>query len=173
MTLSLYSATVPTFLQILPAIGGLVDKAAAWCAEGGKPERELLQARLAEDMWPFATQVRAVWLHSGGAVEGVQRGETSPDFSEPPATFAALKAGIDAAIAKLQAIRPEELDALTGQPMAFKIGDRSLDFHAEDYLLTFALPNFFFHATTAYAILRSRGLDIGKRDFLGGLRLKT
>jgi hypothetical protein len=172
MTLSLYAATVPTFLQILPSIGALCDKAAAWCAEHGKPESELLQARLAEDMWPFAMQVRAVWLHSADAVDGVQRGETAPDFSEPPAEFAALKAKIDDAIARLQAVTPDQINGLVGKDTCFRIGERRMDFTAEDYLLTFALPNFFFHATTAYAILRSRGLDIGKRDFLGGLRLK-
>lgn len=173
MTLSLYAATVPTFLQILPAISTLCDKGAAWCAEHGVPESELLQARLAEDMWPLAMQLRAVALHSAIAVEGVQQGETSPDFSEPPTDFATLKALIDRGIASLQAVSPETIDALVGKDTCFRLGERRMDFLVEDYLLTFALPNFFFHATTAYAILRSRGLAIGKRDFLGGLRLKS
>lgn len=172
MTLSLYAATVPTFLQILPSIGALCDKGAAWCAGKGLPEAELLEARLADDMWPFATQIRAVWLHSAGAIEGVQKGETAPDFSAPPADFATLKAKIDEAVASLKAVRPEAVNGLVGKDTCFRIGERRMDFLAEDYLLTFALPNFFFHATTAYAILRSRGLDIGKRDFLGGLKLK-
>lgn len=172
MTLSLYAATVPTFLQILPSLGTLCDKGAAWCAEQGVPEAELVQARLAEDMWPFAMQVRAAWLHSAGAIEGVGKGETSPDFSDPPADFATLKAGVDRAVASLEATSPETVNALVGKDTCFRIGERRMDFLVEDYLLTFALPNFFFHATTAYAILRSRGLDIGKRDFLGGLKLK-
>lgn len=172
MTLSLYAATVPTFLQILPAISALCDKGAAWCAEKGVPEGELLQARLADDMWPLAMQLRAVALHSSIAVEGVQKGETAPDFSEPPADFATLKALIDQGIASLQATNADAINALVGKDTCFRLGERRMDFLVEDYLLTFALPNFFFHATTAYAILRSRGLDIGKRDFLGGLKLK-
>lgn len=172
MALSLYTATVPTFLQILPSVGALCDKGAAWCAQNGLPDAELLQARLAQDMWPFAAQVRAAWHHSAGAIEGVQQGETGPDLSAPPTSFAALKQGIEQAIERLSAVSPETIDALAGQDTCFRFGERRLDFVVEDYLLTFALPNFFFHATTAYAILRSRGLDVGKRDFLGGLRLK-
>jgi hypothetical protein len=173
MTLSLYAATVPTFLQILPSMGTLVDKAEAWCREQGVPEADLLQAQLADDMWPFANQVRAAWLHSAGAIKGVCKGETVPDFSDPPADFATLRARIDEAVASLKAVKPETIDALVGKDTCFRIGERRMDFLVEDYLLTFALPNFFFHATTAYAILRSRGLDVGKRDFLGGLKLKV
>ena len=172
MALSLYAATIPTFLQILPSVGALCDKGAAWCAENDMPEAELLQARLAEDMWPFAAQVRAVWLHSADAVAGVQKGETGPDFSDPPADFATLRRGIDRAIASLAATSANTIDALVGQDTCFRFGERRLDFLVEDYLLSFALPNFCFHATTAYAILRNRGLDIGKREFLGALRLK-
>ena len=173
MAVSLYSATVPTFLQILPSISVLCDKGAAWCEAQGVDDGELTQARLAEDMWPFAMQVRSTWLHSADSIEGVQRGETAPDFSEPPATFAELKARVDDAIARLKAVSPETVDGLVGKDTCFRIGERRMDFSAEDYLLSFALPNFFFHATTAYAILRSRGLELGKRDFLGGLRLKA
>jgi hypothetical protein len=172
MAISLYSATVPTFLQILPSISALCDKGETWCAAQGVDETELTRARLAEDMWPFAAQVRSTCQHSADAIEGVQRGETAPDFSDPPTSFAALKAKVDDAIARLKAVRPETVDGLVGKDTCFRIGERRMDFTAEDYLLSFALPNFFFHASTAYAILRSRGLDIGKRDFLGGLRLK-
>jgi hypothetical protein len=173
MAISLYTATIPTFLQILPSMSALCDKGAVWCQAQGIDESELTQARLAEDMWPFAWQVRATWLHSADAVEGCRRGETAPDFADPPTSFAALKAKVDDAIARLNAVSPEAVDGLVGQDTCFRIGERRMDFAAEDYLLSFALPNFFFHATTAYAILRSRGLDIGKRDFLGGLRLKA
>jgi hypothetical protein len=172
MSLSLYAATVPTFLQILPSVGSLVDKAAVWCRHHGAKHAELLEARLAEDMWPFAMQVRAACLHSAGAVDGVQKGETRPDLSAPPATFAELRSLIDAALAQLEAVTPETVDAFVGKDTCFRFGEMRMDFAVEDYLLSFALPNFFFHATTAYAVLRARGLDIGKRDFLGGLRLK-
>jgi hypothetical protein len=172
MAISLYSATVPTFLQILPSVSALCDKGAQWCEEKGLDESELVQARLAEDMWPFAMQVRSTWLHSADAIEGARKGETAPDFSEPPGTFAQLKARVEEAIGRLEAVTPEAVDGLVGRDTCFRIGERRMDFTAENYLLSFALPNFFFHATAAYAILRSRGLPLGKRDFLGGLRLK-
>jgi uncharacterized protein len=172
MAISLYAATVPTFLQILPSVSALCDKGEQWCKEQGVDESQLTQARLAEDMWPFTAQVRSTWLHSADAIDGVQKGETSPDFTDPPGSFAELKARVDDAIVRLEAVSPEVVDGLVGKHMCFSIGERRMNFTAEDYLLSFALPNFFFHATTAYAILRSRGLPIGKRDFLGSLRLK-
>jgi uncharacterized protein len=172
MAVSLYSATVPTFLQILPAVSALCDKGAAWCEERGIAETELTGARLADDMWPFASQVRSVWFHSADAIDAAKKGESSPNFSDPPESFAGLKARVDDAALRLRALEPREVDALVGQDMCFSIGERRMEFTAEGYLLSFALPNFFFHATTAYAILRHRGLPIGKRDFLGGLRLK-
>ena len=173
MAVSLYTATVPTFLQVLGAVSGLLDTAAAWCRDNGVPEGELVQARLAEDMWTFSWQVRATWAHSADAVDGVFKGEFSPDFSEPPADLAGLKAKVDDAIARLKAVDPAALDAREGHDACFKFGERRMDFTAEDYLLSFAQPNFFFHASMAYAILRNRGLPIGKRDFIGGLRLKA
>jgi hypothetical protein len=173
MAISLYSATVPTFLQILPSVSALCDKGAQWCEEKGLDEAELVQARLAEDMWPFAMQVRSTWLHSADAIDGARKGECAPDFTEPPGTFAGLKARVDEAIGRLEAVTTEAVDGLVGRDTCFRIGERRMDFTAENYLLSFALPNFFFHATAAYAILRSRGLPLGKRDFLGGLRLKA
>jgi uncharacterized protein len=173
MAISLYSATVPTFLQILPTVSALCDKGAQWCREQGIEEAELVQARLADDMWPFALQVRSTWMHSADAIDGARKGETSPDFSEPPGTFAGLKARVDEAIGRLEALSPAAVDGLVGRDACFNVGERRMEFTAENYLLSFALPNFFFHATTAYAILRSRGVPLGKRDFLGGLRLRA
>ncbi|MBW8785878.1 MAG: DUF1993 domain-containing protein [Novosphingobium sp.] len=172
MPLSLYDATVPAFLQILPSISGLLDKGAAWCRERGVADTALTEARLAPDMWPFASQVRSCWAHSADAVDAVKSGEARPDFSEPPRDFAGLKARVEDAIARLKAVTPDELEAVESGDTYFQIGERRMDFRSVDYLLTFALPNFYFHATTAYAILRNQGLEIGKRDFLGGIKLK-
>lgn len=172
MSLSLYSATVPAYRQILGAVSGLLSKAQAFCGEKGIEAPELIQARLAPDMLPFAYQVKSTAVHSLGAIEGVRKGVFSPDMTPPPETFAALETRIRETLAALEAIQPAEIESFAGRDMRFEAGNRRLEFTAEDFLLSFSLPNFYFHAATAYDILRWKGVQIGKRDFLGRLRLK-
>ncbi len=172
MNISLYGATIPANLQMLGMVGNLLGKAEAFCTEKRLAPEELIQARLAPDMLPFAYQVKSTAVHSLGALEGVRRGWFSPDMSDPPNTFAALKARIADTVAALEAVRPEELDGFIGRDMQFRFGERRIDFTAEDFLLSFSQPNFYFHVTTAYAILRWKGVPVGKRDFLGRLRSK-
>lgn len=172
MTLSLYAATIASYRQTLGAVSGLLRKAQAFCAEKGIEPAELIQARLAPDMLPFAYQVKSTAVHSLGAIEGVRRGVFSPDDTPPPETFAALESRIAATLSALEAIEPAEVEAFIGRGMRFEFGSFRLDFTAEDFLLSFSVPNFYFHAATAYDILRWKGAPIGKRDFLGRLRLK-
>jgi hypothetical protein len=167
MSFSLYAATVPTYCQILEAVGRLLGKAEAWCADRGVAPNDIIQARLAEDMLPFAYQVKATAVHSLGAIEGVRKGVFSPDMTPPPESFVALKARIADTLATLSAIEAAEVDSFVGRDMRFAFGDRHLDFTAENFLLSFSQPNFYFHATTTYDILRWKGLPIGKRDFAG------
>jgi uncharacterized protein len=169
MPLSLYAATIPSFLQIIDAVDGLVGKAEAFCAERGLAPADLLQACLAEDMFPFAYQVKSVAVHSLGAIEGVRCGAFSPDRSAPPESFDGLRAKLGEARDGLATITAEEMESLIGRDMRFSIGSYSLDFTADDFLLSFSKPNFYFHATTAYDILRWKGVPIGKRDFLGAV----
>jgi hypothetical protein len=170
MSFSLYSAVVPTYLQILASLSGLLDKAESFCAEKQIAPQQIIEARLADDMHPFAYQVKSAAVHSLGAIEGVRRGVFSPDTTEPPDSFAALKTRIAEARAGLQAVAPGEVDALVGRDMRFSFGERHIDFRAEDFLLSFSQPNFYFHAATVYDILRWQEVPIGKRDFLGRLR---
>jgi hypothetical protein len=174
MALSLYSVTIPAYRQTLAAITGLIDKAETFCSERGLAPQELIQARLAEDMLPFAYQVKSTAVHSLGAIEGVRRGEFSPDSAPSPDSFAGLKARITETLAALEGIQASEVDGFVGRDMCFTIRARGMrmDFTAEDFLLSFSLPNFYFHAATAYDILRWKGVPIGKRDFMGPLRLK-
>jgi uncharacterized protein len=172
MAFSLYAATVPSYQQILGAVSGLLDKAEAFCAEKGIAPSDLIQARLAPDMLPFVYQVKSAAVHSLGAIEGVRRGVFSPDMTPPPETLAALKARVADTLAALAKIDPAEVDGFVGRDMRFEIKERRIEFTAENFLLTFSQPNFYFHATTAYDILRWKGLSIGKRDFLGRLRTK-
>ncbi len=171
MSFSLYAAVVPSYLQILESLSGLLDQAESFCSEKRIAPEQIIQARLADDMHPFAYQVKSAAVHSLGAIEGARRGVFTPDRTEPPDSFAALKTRISEARSGLQSIAPGEVDGLVGRDMRFSFGERHLDFRAEEFLLSLSQPNFYFHATTAYDILRWQGVPIGKRDFLGRLRL--
>jgi uncharacterized protein len=172
MTFSLYAATVPSYRQILGAVSGLLGTAEAFCAEKGIAPHDIIQARLAEDMQPFAYQVKSTAVHSLGAIEGVRRGVFSPDTTPPPETFAALKTRVAETLVAIEAIEAAEVDAFIGRDMRFAFGDRHVDYTAEDFLLSFSQPNFYFHAATTYDILRWKGVAIGKRDFMGKTRRK-
>ncbi len=173
MTFSLYAATVPSYRQILGGVAGLLRTAQAFCAEKDIAPADLIQARLAPDMFPFSLQVMVTIGHSIGAIEGIRKGMFSPDTSPPPDSFDELRRRVDAALDALATVEPAEVDGWLGRDMLFVFRDRQLAFTAEDYLLSFAQPNFYFHAATAYDILRWKGLPIGKRDFIGQLRLKS
>ena len=170
---SLDSAFVAPCLQILGSLAGLIDRAEAHCSEHNLPPQALTEARLAPDMWPFAKQIFEAGHQSARAVAGVRLGTFSPELDPAPSDFAALREEIGGAISALQATPKGELDVLAQHDMRFEFGTMRMDFTVEDFLLSFALPNFFFHASTAYAIMRNSGLEIGKRDFLGKVRMKT
>jgi hypothetical protein len=171
MAFTLYDATVPSFLQILGAVSRLVDKAERFCSDNALPPEELLLARLAEDMLPFAYQVKSAVGHSLGAIEGVRQGSFSPDMSPWPDSFDGCRERVAHAIAALQAVDADEVESFIGRPMCFVFGSTRMDFTAEAFLLSFSQPNFFFHATTAYDVLRMKGVPLGKRDFIGAVRI--
>ncbi len=173
MAFSLYAATIPSYQQTLGAVAGLLATAEGFCADKQLAAGDIIDARLAPDMLPFAYQVKSTAIHSLGSIEGVRRGVFSPDMTPPPQTFAALKARIAETLAALETIQPAEIDGFIGRDMCFEFRERRLEFTAENFLLSFSLPNFYFHATTAYDILRWKGARIGKRDFMGRLRLKA
>lgn len=172
MALTLYDVTVPSFMQTLRALSGLLDKAEAHCAEKNVSPAACISARLFDDMHPFSFQVAQTVSHSAGAIKAVQAGSFSPDPTPPPESFAGLKAMVAESLAQLGRYTPADVNALEGRDMLFVFKDRKLPFTAENFLLSFSLPNFYFHVTTAYDILRHNGVAIGKRDFLGQLRLK-
>ena len=172
MPVSLHAATVLSWRQTLGAVAGLIGKAEAFCKDKGLAPSELIQARLAPDMLPFAYQVKSTTVHSLGAIEGVRRGVFSPDMTPPPESFAALNARVAETLRALEAVTAAEVESFIGRDMRFEIGERRIEFTAENFLLSFSLPNFYFHATTAYDILRGKGVQIGKRDFMGPMRTK-
>jgi hypothetical protein len=150
----------------------LLDTAESFCTERGLTQHEIVQARLAPDMLPFAYQVKSTAVHSLGAIEGIRKGVFSADNTPSPEDFVGLKARITETLAALEAVDAAEIDSFVGRDMRFAFGDRHVDYTAENFLLSFSQPNFYFHAATAYDILRWKGVPLGKRDFTGRTRTK-
>ncbi len=173
MSLSLYTATVGSYLQILPSVAGLVDKAEAHCRDKGLADEAIAGASIAPDMWPFAKQITSVAHHSAGAIKSIHAGVFGPDLEPAPTDFAALRCRIADAIAMLQALDPAEIDAMADRDTCFQFKERRMDFTVSDFLLSFSLPNFYFHAAAAYSVLRNQGLAVGKTDFMGRPRMKV
>ena len=171
MTFSLYDASVANYLQILGAVGGFVEKSRVHFQEQGIDLAEITAARLSADMMPFWFQMVSVAQHSRGAIEAVKTGEFHPP-SRSDRDFAGLQALVAEARSELADMTPETVNAFAGRSVVFKIGGNVLPFTAEGFLMSFSLPNFYFHAATAYDILRHKGAPLGKRDFLGRLTLK-
>jgi hypothetical protein len=172
MTFSLYDAVVPSNLQILGAVDALLDKAEAFCTEQGRAAADLIDARLAPDMLPFGYQVKSCAVHSVGGIEGVRAGTFSPNMAPWPIDFAGLHGVLLTAVASLKQLDREAFDALADSDTQFAAGETRLPFTGANFLLSFSQPNFYFHATTAYAILRAEGVKLGKRDFIGMPRMK-
>jgi uncharacterized protein len=172
MTFSLYDATIANYLQILGAVGGFLDKSLSHFRDNGVDPAEIVEARLTADMLPLRFQIVSVVHHSRGAIEAVKNGVFTPPSGKPEMDYAALQALVTEARAELSALTPETVNALIGRDVSFRFGERALPFTAEGFLMSFSLPNFFFHATTAYDILRHKGAPLGKRDFMGRLTLK-
>jgi uncharacterized protein len=173
MALSLYDASVANYLQILGAVSGFLDKGLAHFREKGIDPEMIVEARLAPDMQPLRFQIISVAQHSRGAIEGVRDGLFTPPSSKTAYDFAGLQGLVAQTREALSAWTPDAVNALGGKDVVFAIGDRKLPFTAEGFLMSFSLPNFYFHAATAYDILRTNGVPLGKRDFMGRLKLKN
>lgn len=172
MALTLHQAFVPSCQQILGALSGLVDKAEAHVAETGIDAAELIEARLAETMWPLPWHVRSCWVHSSYVLGLLPSGVFTPDFTDLPQSWDAMRAMIADAQAGLAKVDADALEAIAGQTVGFELGGRRLmEFTAQNFLLSFSQPNFYFHATTFYDILRMKGVQLGKRDYLGAPRI--
>jgi hypothetical protein len=172
MPLTLHDAFVPTCLQVLGALSGMLDKAEAHCASQGLDAEDLIGAQLAPDMKDFAYQVKSCLVHSAIAIESCVAGSFSPDASEPPRSFDGLRALVQDASARLGKLSAADMEALIGKTVRFTIpGVVDWSFTGDQFLLSFSQPNFYFHATTAYDLLRSKGVPLGKMDFLGAMRM--
>ncbi len=172
MSISLYDISVASYLQLLGGVVSVLDKGAAYCQEQGIALGEIVETRLRPDMLPFRFQLISVAHHSLGAIQAVQSGSFGPPAGAPEYDYAGLQALIADARAQLEALTPGAINALEGNDVLFQIGDTQLPFTASNFVLSFSHPNVYFHAATAYDILRMRGVPVGKRDFMGIPRMK-
>lgn len=173
MSLSLHAAIIPNWLQQLGALANLLDKAEALRATKGLAERDLIALRLTDDMLPFGYQVKSCGDHTRGALAGVRAGSFSPSRAMWPETLDGLRDLVREAIAECESVGVDDLAGLAANDMAFTMGEKvRYDFTVQDFLLSFSTPNLYFHATTAYDILRANGAEIGKQHYLGALRMK-
>jgi len=173
MAISLYDVSVGQYLQTLGATAGVLERAETHVRDAGGDPDTLVGARLTEDMFPLAFQIRSVAHHSVGALAGAKSGIFNPPSGPMPTTYAELHATVADAIAALKAMTPDEVNGLEGRDMVFQLGEMKMPFLVEGFILSFSLPNFYFHATTAYDILRANGAPLGKRNFMGALKLKA
>lgn len=173
MATSLYDLSVPTFLQTVSAVGGFLARAATHCAETGADPDDFVDARLFHDMAPFHFQIECVANYSVWGLEAMRTGAFTPPALVGSVPFADLRALIAQAEASLQAFTPDEVNGWSGKSLDLLIkhvDPRPLALTSETFLLSFLLPSFHFHAVTAYGILRTRGVPLGKRDYEGQMR---
>jgi hypothetical protein len=170
MPLSLYDVSVATYLQILVGVSGFLAKGREHCEKEGIDLGEVVETRLTPDMLPFRFQLVSVAHHSLGAIQGIEAGVFKPPAAAPDRDYAGLEKLVADTRSALEGYTPEAIEALAGREVKFEIGDMALPFTAENFVLSFSFPNFFFHAATAYDILRMKGAPIGKRDFMGAMR---
>jgi hypothetical protein len=158
-------------MQMLGTVDRILARGAEHCREHGHSLDELAEARLHHDMLPLRFQIASTVTHSLGAIEGVRKGSFSP-ASKSGLSYPELQKAVVEANEALGKITAADLNGLEGREVFFQTGDIKLPFSAEDFLLSFSLPNFYFHTSIAYGILRSKGVALGKRDFLGRMRIK-
>lgn len=172
MATSLYELSVATYLQTLGAVSGFMDRALAHFTANNIDPNEVVESRLFPDMLPFRFQVQSVAHHSLGAIEGIKSGAFGPPAASPAHDFTGLQKLIADTRDTLAKLTPADIDALEDRDVIFQMRDFQLPFTAANFVLSFSLPNVHFHATTAYDILRMKGVPLGKRDYMGQLRMK-
>ncbi len=168
MSLSMYQASVPVFLRMLANLSAVLDKAAKH-AEAKKIEPSVfVTARLFPDMLPLSAQIQIASDSAKGCAARLA-GVEVPSFPDTETTFPELQARIEKTVTFLKTLKPEQIDGSEERNIHLKMRTREVDFTGQVFLLHFAMPNFYFHITTAYAILRHNGVELGKMDYLGGV----
>lgn len=167
MSLSMYSASVPTFIHMLGNLSHLLGKGAAHAEAKKFDPANLLATRLFPDMLPL---IRQVHIACDAAKFGAARlaGVEAPKFEDTETTFAELQARCDKTIEFLKTVPADKVDGTEAKVIEFPVGPNKMSMPGQQYLLGWVMPNFFFHITTAYNLLRHNGVEVGKRDYLMG-----
>lgn len=166
MSLTMYQASIPSFVRMLGNLSAILDKAAAHAEAKKIDPAVFINARLAPDMFPLSRQVQIATDMVKGCAARLA-GIEVPRYDDNETTFAELQARIDKTKAFLQSISASQIDGSEQRPITLKFGSRELSFLGQPYLLDFVLPNFHFHLSMTYAILRHNGVEIGKKDYIG------
>lgn len=165
MTLTMYRLSVPTFVHGFNVLGKLLDKAESHAGETGLALDELVNARLVADMLPLSGQVQRASDTSKGTIARLTALQV-PSFPDEEKTFGELRERIGKTVAFLETVRPSDLEGSETREVTLNFTKLKMTLSGEDYLLKFVLPNFYFHLTTAYDILRHKGVPVGKADFI-------
>jgi hypothetical protein len=169
MSVSLYDVSIPVFTLSLNNLVVILDKAASHAADKKVDPKVLAGARLIIDMLPLSSQIQIACDTAKGAAARLA-GIEIPKYEDTEATLAELKARVAKTLEFIKTIKPEQLQGAETREIVMQLPQTTLKFTGINYLTNFALPNFFFHVTTAYALLRKNGVDVGKRDFLGPIQ---
>jgi hypothetical protein len=168
MTLSMYQASVPSFIRMLTNLAVVLAKGAAHAEAKKIDPVVLVNSRLFPDMFPLARQVMIVTDNAKGGAARLA-GLEPPKYEDNESSFPELMARIDKTMAYLKTFTPDQIDGSEGRTITLKLGKETMTFQGMPYLLNLVLPNIYFHSVTAYNILRHSGVDVGKKDYLGSL----
>ena len=166
MSLSMYQASVPAFVQTLTVLSAILDKAEAYAAAKKIDPATLVGARLYPDMFPLSRQIQIVCDFAKGATARLS-GKDVPSWPDTETTIPELKARIAKTLDFVKGFKPADIDGSEARDISMKVAGNMMEFKGQPYLTGFVLPNLYFHAATAYGILRKNGLEIGKMDFMG------
>ncbi len=165
MTLSMYQASIPGFINILNNLSVILKKAETHATVKNIDPSIFVNARLAPDMYPLSRQIQIASDSVKGCAARLA-GVELPSFPDTETTFAELQERIAKTVKFLQSVTPQQIDGSESRDIVVK-GRKERHFKGQDYLFTFVIPNFYFHVTTAYDILRHNGVELGKADYLG------
>ena len=166
MSITMYQASIPVFTEYLDSLSATLGKASAHAAAKKIDPAVYCQARLFPDMFPLAKQVQLTADFAKNACSRLA-GQEPPRFTDDEKTFEELQGRIGKTLRHIKALPQAEIDAGTDRAITITVGGNPMHFIGRNYLMHFALPNFFFHATASYAILRENGVELGKGDFIG------